>query len=98
MIGRIAGWIALQGRFDKRMIQVGVGVGKQLANLFISAKTNGAQQNRHRQLTLAVYLDADDVALAGLKLQPSATAGDPLGPGQIAARAAILFYGKIDAR
>ena len=57
---------------------IGVDVGEQGADFVVRAEANGAQQQCHRQLALAVDLDADDVALAGLKLQPGAAAGDQL--------------------
>lgn len=41
-------------------------------HFFIAAKANGAQQDRYRQLALAINLDRNHIALAGFEFKPGA--------------------------
>ncbi len=95
---RVARVVTLQRRLDEGVIHVRIDVGEEGANLVVGAKADGAQQQRHRQLALAVNLDADNIALAGLEFQPGAARGDHLGAGQVAPGAAVGLDGEVDAR
>ena len=79
------------------MVEIRVDIGEQVADFVIRAKADCAQQNGDRQLALSVNLHADDIALAGFKLQPGAAAGNQFGAGKLTPRASIFFHRKIDA-
>ena len=97
VIGRIGCGIPFQGRLDEGMVLIVIDTGEQGPDLLIGAEADGAQQDRNRQLALTVDLHADNVPLAGLEFQPGAAAWDQLGAGEVAAGAAVLFNGEVDA-
>ncbi len=91
------GGVFLDGRNDVGKVGHVVRLGKELAQLLVGAKARGPQQDGDRQLALAVDLDADDVALGGLELEPGAPVGDQLGEAELAARKPVFLLGKVDA-
>ncbi len=58
---------------------------------------DGAQQRRHRQFTLAVDLDGQQVLIAGLEFEPGAARRNELGGKQLAARRRVLVCREVDA-
>ncbi len=83
---------------------------EQLQQLFVGALANihvvdairdgtqGTQQHRHRDLALAIDLDGNQVAPAGIELEPGPAVRDQLRHAELAPGGAILFRGKVRTR
>ena len=71
--------ILLQRCLNEAVLFVRVHVLEQRADFLVRAVTQGANQDRHRLLALAIHLDRDFIALRGFKFQPGAPTGDHLG-------------------
>ena len=80
------------------MVGHGVGLLKEAVQLFVGAIAHGPQQDRHRQLALAIHLDRQDISLGRLELQPGTPVGDELGHAQLPSRDPILLDREVDAR
>ena len=84
-----------QGRLQVRVQRVAVRAGQHRADAFVAAQQrlvrdlgvgiDRPQQRRDRNLALAVDLDGQQVAVAGLELQPGAAVGDQLRRAEFAA-------------
>src|SRR5437588_837391 len=100
--------VLVEGCLDEAMVAALVDTFEQLQNLIVRAfgdrgelrhdPRQGAQQRGYRDLALAIDLDRHDVASAGFKLQPGATAGDELAHAQLAPRSRVFLGGEVHAR
>ena len=93
-----AGGVAFQSRCDVAVIGVVVNLGELLQDFVIGAEADRAQQHGDGQLALAIHLHRNDVALAGLELQPRAAIRDHLGVAETPIGDAIFLHGEINAR
>ncbi len=79
------------------MVGVGVHIGEQFDQLLVGAVADRPQQHGYGDLALAVNLDAEDVLVRGLELQPGAAVGDQLGRVKAAATGGVFRHGEVDA-
>ena len=64
------------GGLDVAVLGVGINVLEQLVYFLVGAPAKRAQQGRHRNLALAVHLDADDVLGRGVEFEPGPAVRD----------------------
>ena len=90
--------VPIYRRAYELVVGVGVHIREQLQDLVVGAVAHRPQQRADRRLALAVHLDRNQVAVAGLELHPSAAIRDKLGGGKPPARIRVRLRREIHAR
>ena len=89
--------VLVEGGLHVGVVGVGVDLGEEAEQVVVLGVADGAEEGGDGELALAVDLDGDDVARAGLELEPCAAVGDQLGERDVAPGAGVLHAGEVGA-